>query len=148
MTRLRFFVTTKRPIMSKHTHDGSTRTNIAVARPVLEIYRSVLYRRRIPKQSYFVGRLKNGLWETPVGVARWRWNLVKFTQLLCRRERSRQIVKSSRSCARVIAWNFTNILCYFSLMAKRAQRKSKKQGERGSRREENFHALGFHERLP
>ena len=70
MTRLRFFVTTKRPIMSKHTHDGSTRTNIAVARPVLEIYRRVLYRRRLQKQVCFVGRPKNGLSDTQVGVAR------------------------------------------------------------------------------
>jgi len=39
MMRLRFFVTTKRPISSKHTHDGSSRTNIAVACAVFEIYR-------------------------------------------------------------------------------------------------------------
>ena len=109
MTRLRCFVTTKRPIMSKHTHDGSTRTNIAVARPVLEIYRSVLYRRRIPKQSYLVGRPKNGLSDTPVGVARWRWNLVKFTQLLCRRERSRQIVKISRLVCSMWSCEFSTL---------------------------------------
>ena len=68
--RLRFFVATKRPISSKHTHDGSTRTNIAVACAVFEIYRSGLERCRFRKRSISQGKVKTGISETPVGVAR------------------------------------------------------------------------------
>ena len=57
--RLRFFVTTKRPISSKHTHDASTRTNIAVACLVFEIYESGLSRWCFAKSFSFVGGAKN-----------------------------------------------------------------------------------------